>query len=85
MHGHEKERECWGQKTFLCAGSSAPDLRRLKDNLRKISRMRREHMQTARMKVAAGRAKTAAKEDERNRKTEERRVCLRVTKQQDRR
>lgn len=45
-------------------GRSAPDLRRLKDNLREIRRMRREHMLTERMRDAIKRANCCERDSE---------------------
>lgn len=65
------ERENAGGRSLLCAWRSTADLRRLKDNLREIRRMRREHMLTERIWNAMKRANCAkemAKEREIERK-----------------
>lgn len=64
MGMRRRGRECWGQVSLLWARRSAPDLRRLKDNLREIRRMMREHMLTERMRDAMKRANCSKRDSE---------------------
>lgn len=51
-------------RSLLTEPRAAPDLRRLKDNLREIRRMRREHMLTERMRDAMKRANCSERDSE---------------------